>query len=107
MSHELVMFSTFWGDVSNNGYYKRSKDYRAIVRRKRVGIFNVPFVFGAYILKQNRLIELRDLWKQCENDEINDGDDEVFMAFCLRDNVGLQNLKKIVPIFSPLLFSKL
>ena len=34
-----------------SGYYARSPDYMAIVQAERVGVWNVPFIYGAYLIK--------------------------------------------------------
>ncbi|XP_063681239.1 procollagen-lysine,2-oxoglutarate 5-dioxygenase-like [Bolinopsis microptera] len=37
-------WSNFWGDVSKDGFYKRSTDYFNMVKRERLGLWNVAFV---------------------------------------------------------------
>jgi len=44
-------WSNFWGALTSEGYYARSPDYMAIVQAERVGVWNVPFIYGAYLIK--------------------------------------------------------
>ena len=45
------MFSNFWGDVAANGFYSRSRDYTEIIQRTRLGVWNVPFINSAVLIK--------------------------------------------------------
>ncbi|KAM3824071.1 LOW QUALITY PROTEIN: procollagen-lysine,2-oxoglutarate 5-dioxygenase 1 [Vipera latastei] len=45
------LWSNFWGAVSPDGYYARSEDYRDIVQRRRVGLWNVPYISSVYLVK--------------------------------------------------------
>lgn len=38
------IFSNFWGSITQKGWYSRSDDYIDIVNRKKLNIWNVPFV---------------------------------------------------------------
>ncbi|KAK5986363.1 Multifunctional procollagen lysine hydroxylase and glycosyltransferase [Trichostrongylus colubriformis] len=53
------MFTNFWGDIAPNGYYARSEDYLAIVQRKRVGFWNVPFVTTALLINKEKMKEMK------------------------------------------------
>ncbi|KAK6013674.1 hypothetical protein OSTOST_21007, partial [Ostertagia ostertagi] len=53
------MFTNFWGDIAPNGYYARSEDYIAIVQRKRVGVWNVPFVTTALLINKEKMKEMK------------------------------------------------
>lgn len=44
------LYSNFWGDVSNKGYYKRSINYFDILDRKKIGVFNVPYISSCLLL---------------------------------------------------------
>ncbi|XP_014892487.1 procollagen-lysine,2-oxoglutarate 5-dioxygenase 2 isoform X2 [Poecilia latipinna] len=45
------LWSNFWGALSLDGYYARSEDYVDIVQRKRVGVWNIPFMAHIYLIK--------------------------------------------------------
>ncbi|XP_015237210.1 PREDICTED: procollagen-lysine,2-oxoglutarate 5-dioxygenase 2 [Cyprinodon variegatus] len=45
------LWSNFWGALSLDGYYARSEDYVDIVQRKRVGLWNIPFMAHIYLIK--------------------------------------------------------
>jgi len=44
-------WSNFWGDVNKDGFYMRSADYMDIVKGIRVGLWNVPYVSGVYLVQ--------------------------------------------------------
>ncbi|XP_058129261.1 procollagen-lysine,2-oxoglutarate 5-dioxygenase [Anopheles ziemanni] len=46
------IWSNFWGALSNQGFYARSNDYMDIVSRKLLGLWNVPFISIAYLVKR-------------------------------------------------------
>ncbi|XP_061664656.1 multifunctional procollagen lysine hydroxylase and glycosyltransferase LH3 isoform X1 [Syngnathoides biaculeatus] len=45
------LWSNFWGALSAEGYYSRSEDYIEIVQGKRIGLWNVPYMSQAYLVK--------------------------------------------------------
>ncbi|XP_063965502.1 procollagen-lysine,2-oxoglutarate 5-dioxygenase 1-like [Lytechinus pictus] len=45
------LWSNFWGDLNNMGYYARSDDYVDLVRGDRRGIWNVPYINNIYLVK--------------------------------------------------------
>lgn len=45
------IWSNFWRDIDNKGYYKRSADYLDIVQRERVGIWNSAYINSCYLIK--------------------------------------------------------
>uniref|UniRef100_A0A3B3HII2 Procollagen-lysine, 2-oxoglutarate 5-dioxygenase 2 n=1 Tax=Oryzias latipes TaxID=8090 RepID=A0A3B3HII2_ORYLA len=45
------LWSNFWGALSLDGYYARSEDYVDIVQRKRVGVWNIPYMAHVYLIK--------------------------------------------------------
>ncbi|KAM7390386.1 hypothetical protein PAMA_008516 [Pampus argenteus] len=45
------LWSNFWGALSLDGYYARSEDYVDIVQRKRMGVWNIPFMAHVYLVK--------------------------------------------------------
>ncbi|KAK6733911.1 hypothetical protein RB195_017586 [Necator americanus] len=53
------MFTNFWGAIAANGYYLRSEDYLAIVQRKRIGIWNVPFITAAILINKEKMKEMK------------------------------------------------
>jgi procollagen-lysine,2-oxoglutarate 5-dioxygenase len=51
------LWSNFWGALSSEGYYSRSHDYIQIVKRERLGVWNVPFISEAYLINGSLLKE--------------------------------------------------
>ncbi|GIY94577.1 procollagen-lysine,2-oxoglutarate 5-dioxygenase 1, partial [Caerostris extrusa] len=44
------LWSNFWGSLSADGFYARSVDYVDIVKKKRNGVWNVPYINHAYLI---------------------------------------------------------
>ncbi|XP_075941173.1 multifunctional procollagen lysine hydroxylase and glycosyltransferase LH3 [Anarhichas minor] len=51
LSRHGKLWSNFWGALSPEGFYSRSEDYIEIVQAKRMGLWNVPYVTQAYLIK--------------------------------------------------------
>ncbi|XP_034020441.1 multifunctional procollagen lysine hydroxylase and glycosyltransferase LH3 [Thalassophryne amazonica] len=51
LSRHGKLWSNFWGALSPEGYYSRSEDYIEIVQGKRIGLWNVPYITQAYLIK--------------------------------------------------------
>ncbi|VDL91804.1 unnamed protein product [Schistocephalus solidus] len=51
-------WSSFWGDVSDDGGYVRSNDYFSIVERTKTGIWNVPLIGSALLMKRHAAAEI-------------------------------------------------
>lgn len=49
------LWSNFWGALSLDGYYARSEDYVDIVQRKRLGVWNIPYMAHVYLVKGSTL----------------------------------------------------
>jgi len=50
-------WSNFWGALTADGFYARSMDYMEIVEEKRTGLWNVPYISAAYLIKRSVLEE--------------------------------------------------
>ncbi|KAM7376795.1 hypothetical protein PAMA_013531 [Pampus argenteus] len=51
LSRHGKLWSNFWGALSPEGFYSRSEDYIEIVQGKRIGLWNVPYITQAYLIK--------------------------------------------------------
>lgn len=51
-------FRNFFGDVTENGYYKHHSDYELIANRKKIGTFKVPCVHAACLIEKSQLDRL-------------------------------------------------
>lgn len=51
LSKHGKLWSNFWGALSPEGFYSRSEDYIEIVQGKRIGLWNVPYISQAYLIK--------------------------------------------------------
>ena len=74
-------WSNFWGELDDNGFYKRSFDYLDIINYQRKAIWNVPYVSGIYLIK-------REVFEKMPNVYIDNPQVDIDMRFC-------NNLRKI------------
>ncbi|XP_072101335.1 procollagen-lysine,2-oxoglutarate 5-dioxygenase 1 isoform X1 [Mobula birostris] len=51
VSRRKKLWSNFWGAMSVDGYYARSEDYVDIVDRRRIGVWNVPYISSVYLIR--------------------------------------------------------
>jgi len=52
VKRDNIYWSNFWGELDNNGFYKRSFDYLNIVKYERKSIWNIPYLTGIYLIKR-------------------------------------------------------
>jgi hypothetical protein len=67
-------WSNFWGAISRDGFYERSADYMEIVKGLRVGLWNIPYMRGVYLVHGRHIPSLIGAY--------GDGDLDCDMAFC-------------------------
>lgn len=60
ISKHEKLWSNFWGDIGNEGFYARSSDYVDIVNRVKTGVWNVPLVSSAYLVHVSVLKQLKN-----------------------------------------------
>lgn len=48
-----TILSNFWGELDENGWYRRSDDYFTILNRSIENVWNVPFVGGNVLIHRN------------------------------------------------------
>jgi hypothetical protein len=56
-----TIYSNFWGDITSDGWYKRSNDYLDIVNCNIINIWNIPYITGNILI--NRQIFNYNLFK--------------------------------------------
>ncbi|XP_044301321.1 procollagen-lysine,2-oxoglutarate 5-dioxygenase 1 [Varanus komodoensis] len=71
------LWSNFWAALSPDGYYARSEDYVDIVQGRRVGLWNVPYISSAYLIKGSLLRS-----QLTQHDLFHSGKLDADMAFC-------------------------
>lgn len=54
------LWSNFWGALNEFDYYSRSFDYLELIKRERLGIWNVPHIMNAYLIDNKRFPKLDD-----------------------------------------------
>ncbi|OWF41242.1 procollagen-lysine,2-oxoglutarate 5-dioxygenase 1-like isoform X2 [Mizuhopecten yessoensis] len=50
LTRPYQLWSNWWGALNKNGFYARSDDYMDIVQNHRMGLWNVPFITGTYLI---------------------------------------------------------
>ncbi|BCS82975.1 putative procollagen-lysine,2-oxoglutarate 5-dioxygenase [Cotonvirus japonicus] len=68
-------WTNYWGDIDDNGFYKRSHDYFDIINRIRTGCWNVPYVTGIYLIKRSIIEQNPGLFTDNSNKWSNDNID--------------------------------
>lgn len=76
------LFSSFWGELTSNGYYKRSFDYIDIVNRKFISLWNVPYVNNNFFVHKSSFSHLIKGY----NSEYYDNDPDMSVCKYLRNN---------------------
>lgn len=74
-------FSNFWGEINNDGYYKRSFDYFDIIDNKKRGCWNVPYISFPILINKNKYNEIFELL--CKN--IIDEDFDMYLCRLIRE----------------------
>ncbi|XP_056299129.1 multifunctional procollagen lysine hydroxylase and glycosyltransferase LH3 [Pseudoliparis swirei] len=77
LSRHGKLWSNFWGALSPEGFYSRSEDYIEIVQAKRTGLWNVPYITQAYLIR-GRVLRAQLAQVSLYVDEGQDPD----MVFC-------------------------
>ncbi|XP_055376791.1 procollagen-lysine,2-oxoglutarate 5-dioxygenase [Condylostylus longicornis] len=62
------LWSNFWGALNDHGYYARSHDYVDIVKRALTGMWNVPYISTAYLVKSSAFDSLKYKNKEVDLD---------------------------------------
>lgn len=59
MLESLGAYSNYWCGMTNEGYYKRTKEYMPILEREKIGCFEVPMVHSAVLINLRQKQSLR------------------------------------------------
>jgi hypothetical protein len=51
-------WSTFWGSVTQGGWYERSDDYFELCRRERIGCWNVAHLVGNILIRKDYMAQV-------------------------------------------------
>ena len=75
------IYSNFWGELDDNGYYKRSYNYIDIVNRKEISLWNVPYVNSVYLFNNS-------VYNVCSSifDKVNEMDLDMSICKKIRDS---------------------
>lgn len=73
---QTTLLSNFWGELSPNGWYKRSDDYIDIINLNKINIWNVPYINGNVLIKSSILNKYDNIFKNI-NFDITDNSDMI------------------------------
>lgn len=65
-----TLHSNFWGKLTKKGWYSRSHDYIDILNRKKINIWNVPYVNSNILINKN-IFEKYDLFKDNNFEDVD------------------------------------
>lgn len=90
------LWSSFWGSITPEGYYARSHDYVDIINGAKVGLWNVPHMMYAYLIKGSLL-------RQMQSNEVTK---KSKLSFALDDTLNIVNtaapvLEQASPVARP------
>jgi hypothetical protein len=71
----------FWGDTVANGFYKRSPDFKDLSQQQTSGLFVVPYVSGAFLMKAEGMKDV-----SYHNASYNDRDGDVVFCNSIRQS---------------------
>lgn len=71
-------FSNFWGKITENGYYQRSWDYFDFYKYKKLGCWNIPYIYGTILIHKNKFSSIDSIL----SDEIINLNEDFDMFFC-------------------------
>ncbi|ESO95748.1 hypothetical protein LOTGIDRAFT_188441 [Lottia gigantea] len=60
LSRDGRLWSNFWGALNKDGFYARAEDYVDIVERRKIGVWNSPFISSVFLIHGFRLPALRN-----------------------------------------------
>lgn len=74
LSRPYKLWSNWWGALNKDGFYARAPDYMDIVNNNKMGLWNVPFITGTYLVHGSLVPSLMGAY----SDRLLDPD----MSFC-------------------------
>ncbi|XP_022085486.1 procollagen-lysine,2-oxoglutarate 5-dioxygenase 2-like [Acanthaster planci] len=74
------LWSNFWGDINNEGFYARSEDYVDIIKDYKIGLWNVAFISSVYLIHGSKIHA-----PHTPTFEIKDTDPDMALCQQLRD----------------------
>jgi len=77
LSKKGKLWSNFWGNIDDKGWYKTSFDYNDIVEYKIKGCWNVPFISGNILINKEYLKKVQNFFKNRYNVNYT-----YYMIFC-------------------------
>ena len=87
LSKKGKLWSNFWGNVTDKGWYKSSFDYNSIVEYKIHGCWNVPYISGNILIKNKYLKNMQNFFINNYNPNFN-----YYMVFsynCRINNISM------------------
>ena len=82
------MWSNFWGETDEYGWYSKSFNYENILFQNERGCWNVPYINNIYLIKSSILKDIQGFYSLNYNE--NRGYDMTFCENCRYNNIFLQ-----------------
>jgi hypothetical protein len=79
LTHDGNNLSNFWGELDDDGYYKRSEDYLLLLNRERKGLWNVPYITN-FLITSRQIIQNNGLCGQ----SLYTNEIDLDMSICLK-----------------------
>jgi hypothetical protein len=79
------LFSNFWGDVDENGFYKRSTDYIPIVNRTQIGTFPAKYINSCFLFSREIANSITNFYNSSTNNDY----DVNFANNCRKNNIPM------------------
>jgi len=83
--HEV--WSNFWRNIDENGWYKRAPDYLDIVNRSLTGCWNVMHLYGNYLINKETISKVKNFYSG--NFNKNFSNDMIFSKNCRDHNIPM------------------
>ena len=79
------LFSNFWGEVDEKGFYKRSTDYIPIVNRKKTGNFPAKYINSCFLFSREIASSIVNFYNSSSNFDY----DVSFANNCRKNNIPM------------------
>ena len=81
------LWSNFWRNIDENGWYKRAPDYLDIVNRSLTGCWNVMHLYGNYLINKETISKIKNFYSGNFNKYFSN--DMIFSKNCRDHNIPM------------------
>ena len=76
--NKRIFYSNYYRMISHEGLPEKSWDYYDILKMEKKGCWNVPYIAGNVLIKQNKIHEIQNFFSDLHENNFNDSD----LNFC-------------------------